>query len=38
MATTAVRPGGVYGEVTDRSGLPPVASVVAEDKYKYKYK
>ncbi|HEY2065989.1 MAG TPA: DHA2 family efflux MFS transporter permease subunit [Gemmatimonadaceae bacterium] len=34
---TLTRPGGAYGPVTDRSGLPAVASVVAEDKYKYKY-
>ena len=36
MATIVLRPGGVTGEVTDRSGLPPGASVAA-DKYKYKY-
>ncbi len=37
MAITTVRPGGAYGEATDRSGLPAGAHVVAEDKYKYKY-
>ncbi|HEY2027118.1 MAG TPA: DHA2 family efflux MFS transporter permease subunit, partial [Gemmatimonadaceae bacterium] len=34
---TLTRPGGAYGPVTDRSGPPAVASVVADDKYKYKY-
>ncbi|HET9010170.1 MAG TPA: DHA2 family efflux MFS transporter permease subunit [Gemmatimonadaceae bacterium] len=37
MSTTAIRRDGVSGEVTDRSGLPAGARVVAEDKYKYKY-
>jgi DHA2 family multidrug resistance protein len=36
MATIALRPGGASGEVTDRSGPPPGATVDA-DKYKYKY-
>src|SRR4051794_14342145 len=36
MSTIALRPGGATGEVTDRSGLLPGASVDA-DKYKYKY-
>ncbi|MDB4889067.1 MAG: multidrug resistance protein [Gemmatimonadetes bacterium] len=37
MATITVRPGGAYGEATDRSGQPAGARVVADDKYKYKY-
>jgi DHA2 family multidrug resistance protein len=36
MTTIALRPGGASGEVTDRSGPPPGATVDA-DKYKYKY-
>jgi MFS transporter, DHA2 family, multidrug resistance protein len=36
MSTIALRPGGATGEVTDRSGPPPGATVAA-DKYKYKY-
>jgi DHA2 family multidrug resistance protein len=36
MSIIALRPGGATGEVTDRSGLLPGASVDA-DKYKYKY-
>jgi DHA2 family multidrug resistance protein len=36
MATTVLEPGGALGEVTDRSGPPPGATVAA-DKYKYKY-
>ena len=37
MSTISIRRDGVSGEVTDRSGLPAGARVVAEDKYKYKY-
>src|SRR5512132_722231 len=37
MTSTAIRPGGAYGELTDRSGPAPIAHAVAEDKYKYKY-
>jgi DHA2 family multidrug resistance protein len=37
MSTTVSRPGGAHGEVTDRSGPPPVALVAADDKYRYKY-
>src|SRR5215216_6649334 len=36
MATTVLQPDGVSGEVTDRSGPPPGATV-DQDKYKYKY-
>ncbi|MDB4883868.1 MAG: hypothetical protein JWL95_2634 [Gemmatimonadetes bacterium] len=36
MSTSALRPGGATGEVTDRYGPLPGASVAA-DKYKYKY-
>jgi DHA2 family multidrug resistance protein len=36
MTTTALRPGALSGEVTDRSGPPPGA-VLNADKYKYKY-
>ncbi|HET7187639.1 MAG TPA: DHA2 family efflux MFS transporter permease subunit [Gemmatimonadaceae bacterium] len=37
MSTISIRHDGVSGEVTDRSGPPAGARVVAEDKYKYKY-
>src|SRR5690349_7566810 len=37
MTSTAIRPGGAFGELTDRSGPAPVALADAEDKYKYKY-
>ena len=37
MSTISVRRGGASGEVTDRSGPPAGATVVADDKYKYKY-
>ncbi|MFI5257369.1 MAG: DHA2 family efflux MFS transporter permease subunit [Gemmatimonadales bacterium] len=37
MTTTAIRPGGAYGELADRSGPAPCALVDAEDKYRYKY-
>jgi DHA2 family multidrug resistance protein len=37
MTTLSIRRDGVSGEVTDRSGPPAGAHVVAEDKYKYKY-
>lgn len=37
MSTISLRRDGVSGEVTDRSGLPPGARVVAEDQYRYKY-
>jgi len=37
MTTTAIRPGGAFGELTDRSGPAPVAFADAEDRYKYKY-
>ncbi len=37
MTTLAARPNGAYGEAADRSGRPAGASVVADDKYKYKY-
>jgi len=36
MATTVLDPDGASGEVTDRSGPPPGATVDV-DKYKYKY-
>src|SRR5215203_5413985 len=36
MATTVLHPDGASGEVTDRSGPPPGATVDI-DKYKYKY-
>src|SRR5690348_75650 len=37
MTSTAIRPGGAFGELTDRSGPAPVALADAEDRYKYKY-
>jgi DHA2 family multidrug resistance protein len=37
MSTITIRRDGVSGEVTDRSGPPAGAHVVAEDRYKYKY-
>ncbi len=37
MTSTTFRPDGAIGEATARSGSPAVASVVAEDMYKYKY-
>jgi MFS transporter, DHA2 family, multidrug resistance protein len=37
MTTVSLRPGGVAGVVTDRSGPPAGALVAVEDKYKYKY-
>jgi MFS transporter, DHA2 family, multidrug resistance protein len=37
MTSTAIRPGGAFGELTDRSGPAPVAFADAEDRYKYKY-
>ena len=37
MATTVIRPGDAFGELTVRSGRAPIAFADAEDKYKYKY-
>jgi DHA2 family multidrug resistance protein len=37
MTSTAIRPGGAFGELTGRSGPAPVALADAEDRYKYKY-
>src|SRR4051794_14928885 len=37
MTSTAIRPGGAFGELTGRSGPTPVATPPDEDKYKYKY-
>src|SRR5690348_328038 len=37
MTSTAIRPGGAFGELTDRSGPASVALADAEDRYKYKY-
>src|SRR5450759_251188 len=37
MTTIAARPGGGHGEASDHSDRPAGASVIAEDKYKYKY-
>ena len=37
MTTTAIQPGGTFGEPTGRSGPAPVRRAGAEDKYKYKY-
>src|SRR5690348_3061380 len=37
MSSTAIRPGGAFGELTDRSGPAPVALADAEDRYKNRY-
>ena len=37
MTSIPLRPGGVSGEATDRSGPPAGAHVAVEDRYRYKY-